>query len=101
MLFRSDLENSASGAIDTIRDAIAEVNNLRAALGASQNRLEHTITNLNVTSENLQASESRIRDLDIASEMVKFTRNQIMVQAGTAMLAQANTVPQAVLQLLR
>jgi len=96
-----DLENSASGAIDTIRDAITEVNNLRAALGASQNRLEHTITNLNVTSENLQASESRIRDLDIASEMVNFTRHQIMVQAGTAMLAQANTVPQAVLQLLR
>jgi len=96
-----DLENSASGAIDTIRDAISEVNNLRAALGASQNRLEHTITNLNVTSENLQASESRIRDLDIASEMVSFTRHQIMVQAGTAMLAQANMVPQAVLQLLR
>ena len=96
-----DLQTSAAAAIDSIRDAVAVINNLRASLGASQNRLEHTITNLNVTSENLQASESRIRDLDIASEMVKFTRNQIMVQAGTAMLAQANTVPQAVLQLLR
>ena len=96
-----DLQASASDAITTVRDAIATINNLRAALGATQNRLEHTITNLNVTSENLQASESRIRDLDIASEMVSFTRHQIMVQAGTAMLAQANTVPQAVLQLLR
>jgi len=96
-----DLEASADDAMDDIRDAITVINNLRAALGASQNRLEHTITNLNVTSENLQASESRIRDLDIASEMVNFTRHQIMVQAGTAMLAQANMVPQAVLQLLR
>jgi len=96
-----DLTTGASAAIGDIRDAIDEVNKLRAALGAQQNRLEHTITNLNVTSENLQASESRIRDLDIASEMVQFTRHQIMVQAGTAMLAQANTVPQSVLQLLR
>lgn len=63
--------------------------------------MEHTITNLQVTTENLQASESRIRDLDIAAEMVSFTRHQIMVQAGTAMLAQANSVPQNVLQLLR
>ncbi len=96
-----DLTTGASAAIGDIRDAIDEVNKLRAALGAQQNRLEHTITNLNVTSENLQASESRIRDLDIAAEMVQFTRHQIMVQAGTAMLAQANTVPQSVLQLLR
>jgi flagellin len=96
-----DLETAASAAIGTIRDAIDVVNNLRAALGANQNRLEHTITNLQVTSENLSASESRIRDLDIASEMVNFTRHQIMVQAGTAMLAQANAVPQSVLQLLR
>ena len=96
-----DLQSSPSDAIDDVRDAISVINNLRAALGATQNRLEHTITNLNVTSENLQASESRIRDLDIASEMVNFTRHQIMVQAGTAMLAQANMVPQSVLQLLR
>jgi flagellin len=96
-----DLTSAAAAAMDDVRDAIAIINNLRASLGASQNRLEHTITNLNVTSENLQASESRIRDLDIANEMVSFTRHQIMVQAGTAMLAQANMVPQAVLQLLR
>jgi len=96
-----DLQSSPSDAIDDVRDAISVINNLRASLGATQNRLEHTITNLNVTSENLQASESRIRDLDIAKEMVSFTRHQIMVQAGTAMLAQANMVPQSVLQLLR
>ncbi|MCC6437255.1 MAG: flagellin [Acidimicrobiales bacterium] len=95
------LSTAASAAIDTIRDAIDDVNDLRASLGANQNRLEHTITNLQVTTENLQASESRIRDLDIAAEMVSFTRHQIMVQAGTAMLAQANSVPQNVLQLLR
>jgi flagellin len=96
-----DVTTGASAAIDTVRSAIDNVNDLRANLGANQNRLEHTITNLQVTTENLQASESRIRDLDIASEMVSFTRHQIMVQAGTAMLAQANSVPQSVLQLLR
>ncbi len=96
-----DLETAASAAIDTIRTAIDSVNTLRSNLGANQNRLEHTITNLQVTTENLSASESRVRDLDIAQEMVSFTRHQIMVQAGTAMLAQANAVPQSVLQLLR
>ena len=96
-----NLTTGASAAIDTVRSGIDEINSLRANLGAQQNRLEHTITNLSVTTENLQASESRIRDLDIAAEMVRFTRNQIMVQAGTAMLAQANQVPQSVLQLLR
>lgn len=96
-----DLANAASAAIDTVRSAIDEINSYRADLGATQNRLEHTIANLNVTTENLQSSESRIRDLDIAAEMVQFTRHQIMVQAGTAMLAQANLVPQTVLQLLR
>ncbi len=71
------------------------------ALGALQNRFEHTINNLNVAVENLSASESRIRDTDMASEMVSFTRSQILSQAGTAMLAQANQAPQGVLQLLR
>ena len=66
-----------------------------------QNRLEHTIANLSVTVENLSASESRIRDTDMAEEMTKFTRAQILTQAGTAMLAQANQVPQSVLTLLR
>jgi flagellin len=73
----------------------------RANLGAVQNRLEHTISNLSVATENLSASESRIRDTDMAQEMVSFTRSQILTQAGTAMLAQANQAPQQVLQLLR
>ena len=72
-----------------------------AGLGALQNRFEHTINNLNVSVKNLSASESRIRDADMAQEMMQFTRNQILSQAGTAMLAQANQAPQQVLQLLR
>ena len=73
----------------------------RADLGALQNRFEHTINNLNVAVENLSASESRIRDTDMAQEMVQFTRTQILSQAGTAMLAQANQASQGVLSLLR
>jgi flagellin len=91
----------AAGAITTIQTAIDTVSTNRSNLGATQNRLEHTIANLQVASENLSASESRIRDTDMASEMVTFTRNQILQQAGTAMLAQANQVPQSVLSLLR
>jgi flagellin len=96
-----DVTSAASTAITTIDTAIADVSTARASLGATQNRLEHTVTNLSVAVENLSASESRIRDTDMAYEMVNFTRNQIMSQAGTAMLAQANQVPQSVLQLLR
>nr|MDQ4008774.1 flagellin [Actinomycetota bacterium] len=73
----------------------------RGNLGALQNRFEHTINNLNVAVENLSASESRIRDTDMAQEMVSFTRSQILSQAGTAMLAQANQAPQNVLRLLQ
>jgi len=91
----------ASGAITSIDDAIKTVSTVRADLGALQNRFDHTINNLNVAVENLSASESRIRDTDMAQEMVQFTRNQILTQAGTAMLAQANSAPQSVLQLLR
>lgn len=91
----------ANAAITALDLAVAGVSDTRATLGAAQNRLEHTIANLGVAAENLSASESRIRDVDMAAEMVSFTRNQIMVQAGTAMLAQANAVPQTVLQLLR
>jgi flagellin len=87
-------------AIGTIDKAISTVSNQRATLGAYQNRLEHTINNLNVAVENLSASESRIRDTDMASEMVSFTRSQILSQAGTSMLAQANQAPQSVLKLL-
>ena len=89
--------STAIGAIDT---AITAVSTQRATLGANQNRMEHTIKNLSVSAENLSAAESRIRDTDMASEMVNFTRNQILQQAGTSMLAQANQVPQSVLSLL-
>jgi flagellin len=81
--------------------AIGQISTARANLGALQNRFEHTIKNINVAVENLSASESRIRDTDMASEMVAFTRAQILSQAGTAMLAQANQIPQSVLSLLR
>jgi len=96
-----DLVNNATSAIDVIDNAITSVSTTRANLGAYQNRFDHTISNLSVTSQNLSASESRIRDTDMASEMVNFTRAQILTQAGTAMLAQANQAPQQVLQLLR
>ena len=96
-----DLSADATGAIDDIDDAITEISTLRGDLGAVQNRFEHTIANLSVAAENLSASESRIRDTDMAQEMVSFTRSQILTQAGTAMLAQANQAPQQVLQLLR
>jgi flagellin len=92
---------NARAAIDYVDNAISNVSTARAQLGAYQNRFEHTINNLNVAVENLSASESRIRDTDMASEMVSFTRSQILSQAGTAMLAQANSAPQGVLQLLR
>jgi flagellin len=101
LLPASDLTTDASAAIDEIDDAIKTVSTTRATLGAYQNRFEHTINNLSVAIENLSASESRIRDTDMASEMVSFTRAQILSQAGTAMLAQANQAPQGVLQLLR
>jgi flagellin len=93
--------DNATTAIDAVDTAIETVSTSRAALGATQNRLEHKINNLNVAVENLSASESRIRDTDMALEMVSFTRAQILSQAGTAMLAQANQAPQNVLQLLK
>src|SRR3546814_15355410 len=86
-----------SGAISLIDDAITTVSSERATLGALQNRFEHTINNLSVAAENLAASESRIRDTDMAQEMVSFTRAQILTQAGTAMLDQATQAPQNVL----
>lgn len=92
---------SASAAITTIDTAIRKVSSERAKLGAVQNRLEHTINNLGTTSENLTASEARIRDVDMAKEMMEFTKNSILQQAATAMLAQANQQPQGVLQLLQ
>jgi flagellin len=92
---------SATSAIASIDAAIRTVNSQRASMGAIQNRLEQTISRLELTSENLQAAESRIRDADMASEMIDYTRNQILQQSGTAMLAQANQAPQSILQLLQ
>jgi flagellin len=86
---------------EKIEDAIDTVNTARAKLGAQQNRLEHIYNNINTTTENLQAAEARIRDTDMAQEMMEFTKNNILQQAAQAMLAQANQVPQGVLQLLR
>jgi len=94
-------QSEASSAITTINDAINIVSNQRSALGAIQNRLEHTVKNLDNAAENLQAAESRIRDVDMAKEMMEFTKQTILQQAATAMLAQSNQVPQTVLQLLR
>ena len=93
--------SNANGAINKINTAIGKVSAYRAELGAVQNRLEHTINNLKVTSENMTAAESRIRDTDMAKEMSAFTKNNILVQASQAMLAQANQTPQGILQLLR
>jgi len=94
-------QTAASTAITTIQKAIETVSAERSKLGAYQNRLEHTIKNLDTSAENLQASESRIRDVDMAKEMMEFTKQNILQQAATAMLAQANQAPQGVLQLLR
>lgn len=92
-----DASNDLLALIDT---AISDVSKERSELGAIQNRLNHTINNLEASAENISAAESRIRDVDMAHEMMSFTKNQILMQAGTAMLAQANMKPQSVLQLL-
>lgn len=94
-------QSGANTAITTIDTAITNVSAERSKVGAMQNRLEHTIANLGTTSENLTASESRVRDVDMAKEMMEFTKNNILSQAAQAMLAQANQQPQGVLQLLR
>ena len=91
----------ANRAIGTIDEALKKINKQRADLGAYQNRLDLTVKGLDVSAENLQASESRIRDADMASQMVEFTKNSVLQQAGTAMLAQANSQSQNVLSLLR
>ncbi|MBE6347750.1 MAG: flagellin [Spirochaetaceae bacterium] len=93
--------DDANRAIGTLDEALKKINKQRADLGAYQNRLEHTVNGLNIGAENLQAAESRIRDTDMAKEMVEFTKNQVLTQAGTAMLAQANQSTQSVLSLLQ
>ncbi|MSR91067.1 flagellin, partial [Inconstantimicrobium porci] len=92
---------AAEGTITTVNNAIEKVSTERAKLGAVQNRLEHTINNLNTSSENLTSAESRVRDVDMAKEMMNFSKNNILNQAAQAMLSQANQQPQNVLQLLR
>jgi flagellin-like hook-associated protein FlgL len=92
---------NAQNSIASVETAIQLVSNTRASLGAIQNRLEHTIANLDTVSENLQDAESRIRDVDMAKEMMNFTKFTILTQASQAMMAQANNLPQGVLQLLR
>ena len=94
-------QEGAKTAVDKIKSAINSVSSTRGDLGAIQNRLEHTINNLSVTAENMTAAESRIRDVDMANEMMAYTKNNILVQSSQAMLAQANQLPQGVLQLLQ
>ncbi len=94
-------QDGASSAVDAIKKAINTVSSVRGDLGATQNRLDHTINNLSVMTENIQDAESTIRDTDVADEMMAYTKNNILVQSAQAMLAQANQVPQGVLQLLQ
>ena len=101
LLVSGDNQDNATRAIDTIADAVAKVSSQRASLGAIQNRLEHTISNLDNIVENTTAAESEIRDTDMASQMVEYSKNQILAQAGQSMLAQANSANQGVLSLLQ
>ena len=94
-------QTDAKTAVDQIKEAINKVSSVRGDLGATQNRLDHTINNLSVMTENIQDAESTIRDTDVAEEMMAYTKNNILVQSAQAMLAQANQVPQGVLQLLQ
>lgn len=93
--------DGANRAIGTLDEALKKINKQRADLGAYQNRLDHAVRGLDIGAENLQAAESRIRDTDMAKEMVEFTKNQVLTQAGTAMLAQANQSTQSVLSLMQ
>jgi flagellin len=99
--FSISTQQGAQQSLDAINEAITSKDNIRASLGALQNRLENTITNLQIQAENLQAAESRISDVDVAKEMTEFVRNQILTQAAVAMLAQANQLPQMAMQLMQ
>lgn len=96
-----DTQTAANAAIETIKTSIENVSQYRAKLGAAQNRLEHTVNNLDVTSENITAAESRIRDTDMADEITAFTKNNILLQAAQSMLSQSNAAPKGVLSLLQ
>jgi flagellin len=97
----TSITSADTATLTNIENAIEAIGTARAQLGAYQNRLEHTVNNLGTTTENLTAAESRIRDVDMAKEMMEFTKNIILNQAATAMLAQANQAPQSVLSLLQ
>ena len=94
-------QDGAAEAVNVIKEAIISVSMTRGTLGATQNRLEHTQNNLSVMTENITDAESTIRDTDVAEEMMSYTKNNILIQSAQAMLAQANQVPQGVLQLLQ
>ena len=96
-----ETQEKAQKALETVDDAIVKKDTIRAHLGALQNRLENTVTNLSIQAENLQASESRISDTDVATEMTAFVRNQILTQSAVSMLSQANSLPQMLTTLLR
>ncbi len=98
--FTISTQEAAQKALAAIDRAIISKDKIRAHLGALQNRLENTVANLNIQAENLQASESRISDVDVATEMTNFVRNQILTQSAVAMLSQANTLPQMAMQLI-
>ncbi len=97
----SGISNAISVTPELVEHAISEVNTTRANYGALQNQLEHAANNMATTKENLQAAESRVRDVDMADEMMNYTKNNILLQASQAMLAQANAQPQGILQLLQ
>ena len=99
--FSISTQEAAQSALDAINQAIVSKDKIRASLGALQNRLENTITNLSIQAENLQAAESRVSDVDVAQEMTEFVRNQILTQSAVAMLAQANQLPQMAMQLMQ
>ena len=99
--FSISTQQAAQTALDAINQAIVSKDKIRASLGALQNRLENTITNLSIQAENLQAAESRVSDVDVAQEMTEFVRNQILTQSAVAMLAQANQLPQMAMQLMQ
>ncbi len=98
--FSISTQSAAQNALDALTSAIVSKDNIRAHLGALQNRLENTVTNLTVQAENLQAAESRISDVDVATEMTNFVRNQILTQAATAMLSQANSLPRMAMEII-
>jgi flagellin len=97
---QGDVQSAFRGLVDASQQALQDISGIRGTLGATQNRLEHTIANLGVAQQNLAASNSRIQDVDMAAEMVNFTKENILQQAGTSILSQANQSPQAVLKLL-